>query len=66
MILLDQLEIKGDVVVAMHSLLYKLLSLDLKSNSVKKFPIFLFRLSLIVIFYQKDVMGDGVQQLVSF
>ena len=66
MILLDQLEIKGDVVVAMHSLLYKLLSLDLKSNSVKKFPIFLFRLSLIVIFYPKDVMGDGVQQLVSF
>jgi hypothetical protein len=66
MILLDQLEIKGDVVVAMHSLLYKLLSLDLKSNWVKKFPIFLFRLSLIVIFYQKDVMGDGVQQLVSF
>jgi len=66
MILRDKLEIKVDVAAAMHNLLFKLLSRDLKSNWGKKYLIFLFRLSLIVISYQKDAMVDGVQQLVSF
>jgi hypothetical protein len=66
MILLDRLEIKVGVEAALHSQLFKLLSRDLKSNWAKKYPVFLFRLSSIVISYQKDVMVDGVQQLVSF